>query len=208
MENEVRESVDAAKSPKTFNIVDFVKNRAYPKDEVSVYLDEGSAYRAARIKDRIDELVKGGAETQDEIDSLVVEREKVLAQLNESKYLFKLTGISEGQRDELVAKASTKFPLEYTEDKNPFSGESKKVEVENKERDRYFTVLTWEACIEKVVNPAGEEQTDLTFEDVEILRESLPLAAVGAITNGIERLRLSTAIFLMEVDNEDFLAKP
>lgn len=209
-ENPIKEATDLAeeaKKPGTFSIINVLKERAYPTEEVNVYLDEQSAYDAAKIQEKIEELSKSlEPEVQKEIDALIDERASIVSVLEKSRYVFSISGISEGRRDELQEKAIEKFPLEYEESKNPFTGEVVKTEKENKQRDREFTNLLWVESIKKIVNPSGDVQESVTFEDVVALRDLLPIAAIGSITQSIEKLRISTAIFMSTVD-EDFLAK-
>ena len=209
-ENPIEEAIalsDEAKKPGTFSIVNVLKERAYPVDEVNVYLDEQAAYDAAKIQEKIDELVKSAdAKDVDEAEKLSKKRDAIIKKLEESKYVFTISGLSEGKRDEIQDEATEKFPVEYDESKNPFTGEVIKTEKDNKQRDRYFTNLLWVSSVKKIVNNAGDVQENLTIEDVESLRSMLPIAASGAIIQSIEKLRISTAIFMSTVD-EDFLAK-
>jgi hypothetical protein len=199
------ELAEEAKKPGTFSIVDVLKERAYPKEEINIYLDEQSAYEASLLEEKIKELKKADAE-EDKIEKLVSARDKIIKNFEKSKYVFSITGISEGLRDDIQEQSLEKFPMKYDEEKNPFTGEITKREVEDKERDRYFTNLIWHESITKIVDPSGSVQEKVTLEDVENLREFLPLASIGAITQSIEKLRMSTAMFMISVD-EDFLAK-
>lgn len=203
----IEELVEEAKAPGTFNIVNVLKERAYPREEVIVYLDEQAAYDAAKIQDKIDELTrKASLDVQDEIDTLIEKRDAIVESLKKNKYIFSVIGLSEGMREDLQGESAEKFPIEYDEEKNPFTGEIVKKERESKERDRLFTNLLWHSSIEKITSPDGSVQNNVTFEDINALREMLPIAAISAITQSIEKLRLSTAMFMMSVD-EDFLAK-
>jgi len=197
--------VEEAKQPGTFSIIDVLKERAYPKEDVNIYLDEEAAYQASMINEKIEELKKSGADLK-KIDALVESRDEVIAKFEKSKYVFSITGISEGLRDDIQEQSLEKFPMEYEEDKNPFTGEVTKKEIEDKERDRYFTNLIWHESITKIVDPSGSVQEKISLDDVENLRQFLPIACIGAITQSIEKLRMSTAMFMLSVD-EDFLAK-
>jgi hypothetical protein len=199
------ELAEEAKKPGTFSIVDVLKERAYPKEEINIYLDEQSAYEASLLEEKIKELKKTNAE-EDKIEKLVSARDKIIKNFEKSKYVFSITGISEGLRDDIQEQSLEKFPMKYDEEKNPFTGEVTKRELEDKERDRYFTNLIWHESITKIVDPSGSVQEKVTLEDVENLREFLPLACIGSITQSIEKLRMSTAMFMISVD-EDFLAK-
>lgn len=203
----IDEAVADAKAPGTFSILNVLEERAYPREDVVVFLDEQSAYAAAQLQERIDELGKSKSlDIQADIDALIVERDKLVEKLESQKYVFTIIGISEGLREDLMLEAAEKFPLEYSENKNPLTGEVKREEIENKERDRLFTNLLWHSQIEKIIATDGSMQDNVTIKDVEALRRQLPIAAIGAITQSIERLRVSTAVFMMSV-NEDFLAK-
>lgn len=206
-EKEITELVEEAKAPGTFSIIDAINNRAYPKDEVVIYLDEQTAYDAAIIDEKIKELGKSASmENQDEIDSLIGKRDALIEKLEAGKYTFILRGISEGLREDLMEQAAKEYPIEYNEIKNPITGEFSRNEIENKNRDRLFTNLLWHEHIEKIINSDGSEQNKISLDDVVKLRRNLPIAAIGELTQSIEKLRVSTAMFMMSV-NEDFLAK-
>lgn len=196
-----------AKAPGVFNILNVLKERAYPKEEISIYLDEQVAYDASVLGEKIDELSKSSdVAHQKKVDELIAQRDVLIKRIEESKYTFFITGLSEGMRSDIQEQSLEKFPLEYEENKNPFTGEMTKKEIESKERDRYFTLLLWHSSIQKIVAPDGSVQENVTMEDVTQLRDLLPLAGIGAITQSVEKLRTATAIFMMTVD-EDFLAK-
>jgi hypothetical protein len=193
-------------------ILNVIKDRAYPKSDVVVYIDENAAYKAAVLKEKIQEA-------QGQIDGLVnVEKNtslvselneqlnEVMAELELSKYVFSITGISEGKRDDAFAKAREEFKVEYEENKNPFTGETVKIEIENRARDRFLTNLIWELSIEKITAPDGSIQESISHVDAGILRESLPASANILINESIDKLRAASAAFLLSV-GEDFLAK-
>ena len=208
----VEELVAEAKSPAKFNILSVLQERAYPTDEVVVYLDEHTAYLASQAEEDIKaanaaidkdfEDTKAEAKLKDAEERL----EKLMAKMSESKYVFTIKGIPEGRREELLIDAEKEYPIEYDEEKNPFTGEVNRTEKENRERNRLFTNMLWSENIEKITAPDGAVQEKLSPEDVKAIRASLPLASIGAINQAIEKIRAATAVFLYSVD-EDFLAK-
>jgi len=202
---EAAKLAEVAKQPGTFSIIDVLKERAYPKEDVNIYLDEQAAYEASMLNEKIEELKKSDAD-EEKIDALIASRDEVISKFEKSKYVFSITGISEGLRDDIQEQSLEKFPMQYEEEKNPFTGEVTKKEIEDKERDRYFTNLIWHESIAKIVDPSGSVQDKISLDDVENLRQFLPIACIGAITQSIEKLRMSTAMFMLSVD-EDFLAK-
>jgi hypothetical protein len=198
---------EKAKAPGTFSILNVLKERAYPKDEAKVFLDEQAAYDAAGLQQKISELSKSAdLNVQDEIDALIAKRDELVERIENSKYVFHITGISEKARSDAFDKSVEKFPIEYEESKNPFSGEVNKTEIESKERDRLFTNILWSLSIEKIVAPDGGVQENMSVEDIASLRDMLPLAAAGVVNQSIDKIRTSTALFMISVD-EDFLAK-
>ena len=210
---EIREAVDNAKAKGTFKIVDILSDRGYPKQDVTVYMDEESAYQAANIKERLAELdsklSKNPSNTEliKEQESLIAEQEIYMEKLGESVFTFHLTGISEGKREEIYKKSLAKYPIEYERDQDILRGETKITEKESPQRDSLFTDYLWLECIMSISDNKGNTQDDVTYSDVRTMRGSLPLAAIAAINQAIEKLRVSTAVFMAET-GEDFLAKP
>lgn len=215
-EKEIVEPVEKLKERGVFNIADVVRGRTYPTTEVDVFIDEDIAYAISQL----DALISKTSESLDkktlnkkEADEILKRREEILEQkekmvseMGGSKYVFHIRGISEGDRQDIFDSVLEKFPYEYEKSRNPFTGAQEKVELESKERDRYFTDRLWQAHISKIVAPDGSEQNAITFDDAVELRRNLPLASISKVTEAIERIRVSTAVFMMTVD-EDFLAK-
>ena len=196
------ELAEEAKKPGKFNILEVINDRGYPEDEVVVYLDETIAYKAATVKAEME--ATDASEKKYKI--LEGQLDKLVEQLQESKYVFSIKGISEGKREELYKLSVNKYPLQYSESKNAFTGETKKEKIESEERDELFTSLLWSAHIVKITAPNGDVQENLSPEDADALRKSIPLASNAALNKAMENIRASIAVFMMTVD-EDFLAK-
>lgn len=201
-EAEVNELVAEATKPGKFNLLEVIKDRAYPTETVNVYLDEETAYHASVVKEKLDSTDVKSKDYQ----MLERDLDTLVAKLEESKYVFSIIGISEGKREELYEESIKVFPVEYKEDKNPFTGEVTRNELESKERDRLFTNMLWAAHISQVTAPNGDIQGVMSTAEVTQLRDALPLAAVGTINQAIDKIRAATAVFMFTVD-EDFLAK-
>ena len=215
-EKEIVEPVEKLKERGVFNIADVVRGRTYPTTEVDVFIDEDIAYAISQLdalisktSESLDKKALNKNET-DEIlkrrEEILEQKEKMVSEMGGSKYVFHIRGISEGDRQDIFDSVLEKFPYEYEKSRNPFTGAQEKVELESKERDRYFTDRLWQAQISKIVAPDGSEQNAITFDDAVELRRNLPLASISKVTEAIERIRVSTAVFMMTVD-EDFLAK-
>jgi hypothetical protein len=213
--SDIEDMVESAKAPGRFNIVDALRDRAYPTDVVEVFLDEGLAFIAADIEGAIKKLGEKMDKESDkkQIEALLKKQEefldkkdKLVKEMGGARYVFHLQGISEGTREDLWKKSVERYPVKHDNDRNPLTGKVERTEIESPERDKLFTSLLWEAHIKKIVDPSGNEQEGITLEEAMELRRALPLASIGKITEAIEKMRAATAVFMMTVD-EDFLAK-
>lgn len=206
--NKIDELVEEAKKPGTFNILNVLKDGGLPRDTVAIILDNKNAYKASKIRERIEELMASDVENiNDEVKDLQEQLDALVADLNANRYTVHVAGITEGERDKLAKLALDKFPQEYQETKNPLTGEVTRKELDSPEREEYFTNLLWVASIEKIVSPDGDEQNVSDLEFVEEFRKLISIPTNAAITQAIEKLRVATAVFIMSTD-EDFLAKP
>lgn len=215
--SDIEEMVVEARSPGKFKIIDAVKDRAFPESHLDIYLDEAVAFLIAELDQAMDEtgksMDKKKALSKKEVDEFEKRRDEILNRKNEllekmggAKYVFHIKGISEGSRQDVFDKAIEKFPMKYEKNRNPYTGAMEKEEISDVERDRYFSDMLWQAYIVKIVSPDGEEQESITLEEATELRRSLPAASVAKISEGIEKLRIASAAFMMSM-NEDFLAK-
>lgn len=206
--NKIDELVEEVKKPGTFNILSVLKDGGLPTDTVSIILDNKKAYRAAKLQERIEELMSSDADNiNDEVNDLQKEFDAIVEELNANRYTVHVTGITEGERDKLAKLALDKFPKEFEESKNPLTGEVTRKDIDSPEREEYFTNLLWVASIKKIVSPDGDEQNVVDLEFVEEFRTLISIPTNAAITQAIEKLRVATAVFIMSTD-EDFLAKP
>jgi len=215
-QEEIIESVEKAKAPGTFNILEVLQNRGYPESTVEVYMDEASMYKISEIKERLEELDKAvskkseTAKQKKEREDLLSEEDDLFAKLDASKFTVHLVGIPEGKREDLFRQSVKKYPIEYELQggvTSLLSGDQNKVEKESPQRDALFTDYLWQAHIKKIVNPDGDEQTEFSYSTIRTMRETFPLGAMVRINSGIEKIRSATALFTVST-GEDFLAKP
>jgi 3-dehydroquinate dehydratase len=209
--------VGEARKPGKFKIIDAVKDRAFPESHLDIYLDESLAFLISELDEAMNETGKSMDRkkglSKKEVDEFEKRRDEILDRKNKlieemggGKYIFHIKGISEGQRQDIFDKTIEKFPMKYEKNRNPYTGAMEKEEISEAERDRYFSDLLWEAYIVKIVSPDSEEQEGISLEEATELRRSLPAASVAKISEGIEKLRIASAAFMMSM-NEDFLAK-
>ena len=94
----VEELVENARKPGTFNIMNAIKDRAYPKDEIVVFLDEDLAFRASELDDAINKISEEIGKKKDlnkkALDLILARRDEILDRkeklLEEMGYLQKL----------------------------------------------------------------------------------------------------------------------
>jgi hypothetical protein len=214
-EKDIIETVEEAKAPGKFKIIDALKNKAFPTDEVEIFIDEHAAFLASGVETKIADIAKLMDNTSDtkelkelteRHEELVARLEKIVEEMGGARYVIHIQGISEGEREDLFERALEKYPMQHEVDRNPYTGEVERTEKDNPKRDRLFTNLIWQAHIKKIVAPDGSEQDGISVEEAVELRRALPLASIGKITEAIEKMRTSTALFMLSTD-ENFLAK-
>ena len=211
-EQDILDSVEKAKTPGTFKILDVIQGRGYPEQVVRIYLDEATAYQAALVREELEELdgKPNSSINEKKRADLIEKQEELIEELQKSMFTFHLRGISEAKREEIYNQAKKKYPIEYEKpsDLIALTGQKQeRVEKESPERDTLFTELLWAESIQRIVSPEGDEQERMTYSEVKQMRGLLPLASSAALNSAIEKLRVSSAIFMSQV-NEDFLAKP
>tara|TARA_R110000822_G_scaffold839_2_gene3676 strand:- start:580 stop:1227 length:648 start_codon:yes stop_codon:yes gene_type:complete len=212
-QDDIIESVVAAKARGTFKIIELLADRGYPKQDVVIYMNEDAAYQASVINEKLEDIdskmVAGKSNTELEKvrDELIAEQEMQMDNIRNSAITIHLVGISEGKREEIYNKSKKKYPIEYEKNQDILRGETKITEKDSPERDSLFTDYIWLEYIDSITDSEGNTEDGLRYDDVRTMRNMLPLAAIAAINQGIEKLRVSTAVFLANT-GEDFLAKP
>ena len=211
-EKEIIELAEAAKAPGTFNILNVIKEASHAKDDVVVYIDENAAYIASKIKDEFDEtqeLIDGQVDVElntKKLEELRKKLDEAVVAVQKSKYVFTVSGMSEGKREEIFNKAKEEYPIEFREERNPITQEITRTELESEDRDKYLTNLLWSASVVKITAPDGSIQENISLKDAGEMRLNLPPSVNVLVNQAIEKVRAASALFLMTVD-EDFLAK-
>lgn len=201
---DINELVEAAQSEEVFDFAEVVQGRGYPRDEVSVYLDEATAYKIQVLEEE-----SSKERDPERVDELAEQIAELRAELDKSKYVFKIVGISTDTQEDLVDKARAEYPVEYENRRNPFTQMIERTEKADPEkdaaRDRYFTNILWAAHIEQIVAPSGAVQTAPGPETVESLRK-MPKSQITKLVQAFNKLEVASAAFEHATD-EDFLAK-
>lgn len=119
--------VEKALDVKTFSVLDAIKGRSYPTDEVTVYYDTAALYRLKGLENQ--RLALGIAANNapegdevDKFDAKIAELdptiEAVRAEVEASALTFEMRGFAPAVRDSLVDEARAKFKVSVIEDES------------------------------------------------------------------------------------------
>lgn len=219
MTDETPDIVADAMAQGTFSFVDVVQGRSYPKDTVTLYQDEATAYERGKYLDSVLEL-RGDVShklviesKQDEArqaawkraiddDPEVAKRVAVFdAKLSASAFTFHLQGVPSDLYQELSTKADADFPPTKEKWKNPFDGRPMSTETPHPERNRRFAHLLWAAHITKIVDANGRADTAPGVEAAAAISK-MPLSQQQKFSDAIDRLQVAAASFENLVDSD------
>lgn len=120
--------VEKALDVKTFSVLDAIKGRSYPTDEVTVYYDTAALYRLKGLENQrlaLDMAANNApkGEEANKFDAQIAEVDAKIAELTKqvqaSAITFHMRGYSPAVRDSLVDEARAKFDVEKVEDGTP-----------------------------------------------------------------------------------------
>lgn len=182
-------------NPETFNVADMFTGIAYPKDTVAIYTNEDAGYRLDALNRRIaKEIANEGAR-----DELSAEAEKLLAEVNKSRYVFHLTGISEDTLKTIVDKARQEHPSKF----GTFGQE-----LPNPEQDEYFNNLLWAVHTEKIEAPNGAIIAGPDDAQMKIIRGNLSRTQQAKVKAAIDNFTTGSAAgFEAAAQEIDFLSQ-
>lgn len=176
------ELVDKAQEKGTFDITAFAKDRAYPQDSVTAYLDVDAAYRLTALNNKLSITFAG-----EEYDALEAEANELAKKIIESKIVFHLRGVNQ----EIVERVTVDANKNYPTSKNSFGQE----EV-NENWIRFWTTSLVAENLIKIVNAKGEEdERKFTQAEVLELRKYLPKEVWELIVEKMQQLTLASSYF-------------
>lgn len=188
--DEVRDAVEKATDKSTFSLVEAIKGRGYPTDEVTVYLNADAAYNLAETNTLLTALAQR-AETE-EYENLDKVAQQLKAEVLASAMTFHLRGISPGELTKISKKVR------------------KQAEADGLDEEDIALELTkaWFAPhIIRVEQADGAVDEHLwTPEEVEVLMDLLPQTEWAKLNATINKMTFSSAYFTQAVD-AGFLSK-
>ena len=200
-DKDIQEIVEALQAPETFDFIAVLNGRDYPTDEVTIYLDEATAYA-------IGELSASKLRLTEEADMDVADKQlaDLKTKLLKSAYVFKLTGISLELRELLSESAKAKFKSEYETSRNFVTGQVEKFEKPNPERNQFLGLSVFQAHVEQIVSPDGKVITAPEVGIIDAFLKKAPESQVEKFIIAVNKLQVASQAFETATD-EDFLAK-
>lgn len=193
----VEQLVEKAQSQETFSFSEVIQGRGYPKDEVEIFLDEGTAYEIQKLEHKIADQTDN-----DEADRLSEGLIPLRAKLAESRFVFKITGVPSEVRENLLEQVQKEIPPKFDHNKNFITGQVEKVEIENPKRDRLYTNMLWQASIEQIVSPTGAVDTAPDLATVTHFRSKAPMSQLHKFNDALEKLVVASEAFEVLTDDD------
>lgn len=182
----------------TFNLIERLQGRGYPTEDVVVYLDEKTAWEIAQIDKRIND-----EKNDARVNALVAKREKLVAEVEKSKYTFTLQGMPNEEYDAIVDESRDTFPVETDSSIHPLTGQKQTWEVPNEDRDELFNRLFLAKAIVKVTDAEGGVDDDIDLVKTTFIMKHAPIDAIRRITKKAEDMRM-VGEWMSEIETADF----
>ena len=190
--------IEAVQDLGTFNLIDYIDERAYAEEDVRVILDDQIGYEWEKLSDEAK-----GIRDAIRLKDINKRLEQLREDAEKHTFVLRLKGISERRREELLDEAVAQYPREYDEYINPLSGQKIRDEKDSPLRDRLYIHLLWAEHLIQITAPDGRIQTEIGVEDAAVIRSRAPYSALLRIQKVVEDLRVATD-WQDRVINEDF----
>ena len=200
-ENEIETLATEPLKRKNFNFADMIRDRTYPEIKVSVYVDEAKALRLLEISEEeavLDTKIArrkdaiAGPEQIEQLEALDAERWEIVESMQDTKYVAVVRGFTPERRNEMLAEAFEKYPVEYEETTHPITQTPVTTEIEQPERAKFFQDLLWQQAIVKFVAPDGAVADPMSVEEIHALRVQFPHATRAALDIAVEKVQMAS----------------
>lgn len=196
-ENEVTAGPEAL-DYKTADIGAILAGIVYPKEVVSVYMDESIGYLITRTNSELQRLADAGK--TEEYNELEESFHKMLKEANSKRVEVHLTGVDRKTRKDVLTSVTAEFPA-----KTDVFG---RIEP-NLAADEAYANKIWAVHIEKMVTADGRVVAPILPEDVQLFRDKAPAFAQETIEAAINELSEgSKAGFELAAQEQAFLSTP
>lgn len=192
-------------SPDTFSFFDVLEEVTYPKDEVTVWTDERAVFDFKKLGIEVDMLTDPDKET---IDRLLADAQSLQKRIEDSKYTFKLTGVSDDRIEEAAEVANKQFEDKKKQRKTAHGTIEKYLpEAEQLNYVKYFNAVVMSLHIEQIIrHKDGRVMTAPSPDEVAHFFNKAPGAAKADVNDKIQSLRLKSSAYESSLD-EGFFQK-
>lgn len=167
--------VEAAQKKGTFSLIDAVKGKANPKDDVEVYLDAETAYELNKLNE---ELI--GQPDPDLADQLKAKANELAEKIKASKVIFHMRGIDQRETELIEKKVMARF------EEDPGTEEA---------LTEYLCELV-AANIVSVEDAEGNvDEHVFTAKEIKMIRHAMPVESWNKIVETMQGLTLATGYF-------------
>lgn len=188
---EALELVKEAQSPKVFNLVDAIKNRAYPTKDVTIYLDDDSAMRLVEINEQMNRTKE-----PEDLEELQKEAEKLAEAVMDSALTFHLRGVGQDAIDAITKSLDAKYAIGKND-----------VGTNNPDWLRDYITTLVSMNIRSVTNADGAvDTTEFTFDRADELRKIIAPTEWAKLVGMMQKLTLAGGYFDQLTDS-GFLQK-
>lgn len=183
--------VEDAQSNKVFNLADAIKGRAYPKKDVTIYLDEDAGLQLLEINALINDSID-----EDEIKLLDEKAQELSERIKSSALVFSMRGVSQATIERVLTDCNKLHGVGENDDP---------LENVNWFKD-YVTLLVAEN-IEYVTDGFGNiDSAKFDADKTRELRENIPSGEWAKLVEAMQRLTLAGGYF-EQLTDAGFLQK-
>ena len=173
--DEILELVEEAHKRGKFNLVDAIKDRAYPEKSVVVYTDVVSARELYELNEKLE--LSAIAKDGKAYSELEKKANELAEKVSDSKLTFLMRGLPQDKVDAIGDSVESKSPTDLSWS-----------------RDYILSLVS--ASIVKVENSAGEvDEREFSVADATDLYSLLPQESWMMLVEAVEQLTLATGIF-------------
>lgn len=186
--DDIREAVEGAQDKSVFNLVNVIKGRGYPEDQVTVFTDVEAAYSLADLEESMKTIAASPeqAEYREEYNKLEEVAEELREEIRKSALTFHLRGISPGHIKKIMRAVHK---------------QSKAEDMDQSEFDDLLEASYVAPHIIKVVDAEGNtEERVYTPQDVLDLIEYLDNQQYAKLSMAVGKLSFVAAQFDVTTD--------
>jgi hypothetical protein len=178
---ETLEIVKEARKPGNFNLVDVIKDRAYPGREVTVYTNADAAFKLVELDEQMTRVGDSDLELFNKLES---DAQALAEQLEASKLVFKMRGVGQGVIEEITDKANVLYKTPEEEDHD------------SEGWFRFYVTALVASNIVRVTDAEGNvDEHQFTVDEMLAIRNNLPADSWAVLVNTMQKLTLASGYF-------------